>query len=470
MTPRSARRMLVLALVAVVSAVTAVATALSYRAGHREADELFDAKLAHSARVLSALVDSSLADDLPAPGESLVIRVWHGEATGVGDALVSIDGHAYETKLAFQVSDDRGNLLLRSDSGPDLRLAPLVAGFADVRLDDDGWRVFTLRSPHGLWVQAGERDDIRDELATDIARGTMAPMLFALPLLALLVWLVVAWAGRGLARVSAQIEQRAADSLQPLSATAVPQELRGLVGAIDGLLARLREALARERRFTADAAHELRTPLAALRVHAANLRGAADANERAQSQRRLEDGIARMERLVAQLLELERQDPGGGVAQRRAPLDLVACVRREVAELGVAGLDRGIRIALTGVDRAPLDGEALGLSVLVRNLVDNALRYTPSGGEVAVAVEDLGDAWLLRVDDSGPGIPADERELALARFHRGLGHDVSGSGLGLSIVQRVVERHGGTLQLDDSPLGGLRVQVRLPRPPAPTRG
>jgi two-component system sensor histidine kinase QseC len=461
--------MLVLALVTVVSAVTAVATAMSYHAGHREADELFDAKLAHSARVLSALVDSSLAEDLPTPGEPLVIRVWHGEEIGTGDDLVSIGGHAYETKLAFQVSDDGGNLLLRSDSGPDTRLAPLAAGFTDMRLADDSWRVFTLRSPHGLWVQAGERDDIRDELATDIARGTMAPMLLALPLLALLVWLVVAWAGRGLARVSTQIEQRAADSLQPLSVDAVPQELQGLVGAIDGLLARLRDALARERRFTADAAHELRTPLAALRVHAANLRSAADANERAQSQRRLEDGIARMERLVAQLLALERQDPGAGAPLQRERFDLVACARREVAELGVAGLDRGIGIALTGVDIAPFDGEALGLSVLVRNLVDNALRYTPAGGKVVVSIEDAGEAWLLRVEDSGPGIPADERERALERFHRGLGHDATGSGLGLSIVQRVIERHDGTLQLGESALGGLRADVWLPRSRAAAR-
>jgi two-component system sensor histidine kinase QseC len=456
---RSARRALVLALVAVVTAVSAVAAALSYRAGRIEADELFDAKLAHSARVLSALVDPSLSEDLPAPGEPLSIRVWH---TDGDDALVSASGHAYETKLAFQVRDTAGRLLMRSDSGPVDALAPLAAGFADAQRGADAWRVFTLQSPHGLWVQAAERSDIRGELATDIARGTMAPMLFGLPLAALLVWGVVAAAGRALGGVSDQIEQRAADSLQPLSVDSVPEELRGLVQAIDGLLARLREAFARERRFTADAAHELRTPLAALRVHAANLRAAVDASERAHSQQRLEDGIVRMDRLVAQLLELERQEPGGGARLPRAAVDLVACARREIAELGVAGLDRGIEVELIAPDRAVLEGDEAGLSALLRNLVDNALRYTPEGGTVAVQIEAGDGAWQLTVDDSGPGIAAEARERALERFHRGLGHVAAGSGLGLSIVQRVVERHGGRLTLDTAPLGGLRARVSLP--------
>jgi len=461
---RSARRLLVAVLVAVVSLVTASAAWLSWREGRIEADELFDAKLAHSARVLAALADPQVDTARAALDAPVVVQVWHGIAEGEGDALVTAGGHAYETRLAFQVRDDAGRLLLRSDSGPPGRLAPLAPGFVDATVDGEAWRVFTLRSARAHWVQAGERADIRAELAADIALGTLLPMATAMPVLALLVWAVVNWAGRGLARVSAQVERRAADSPEPLSPDGVPEELRGLVAAIDGLLARLREALSRERRFIADAAHELRTPLAALRVHAANLRAAPDAAARAHSQRRLDDGIARIERLVSQLLELERQE---GAPPRRATVDLAACARREIAELGVAALDRGIALELIAPDHALLDGDEAGLSALLRNLVDNALRYTPEGGAVVVRIEPDDDAWRLTVDDSGPGIAAEARERALERFHRGLGHLATGSGLGLSIVQRVVERHGGRLALDSAALGGLRVVVTLPRAAPP---
>jgi len=461
--PFSARRLLILALVLVVCAVSAVAAGFSYRAGLVESGELFDAKLAHSARVLAALVDQPLADAPVAAGEPLVVAVWQGgPREGVGEALVSVEGHAYETKLAFEVLDAEGRVVLRSDSGPPGRLAALAPGFADVAIDGEAWRVFTLRTPRGLWVQAGERGDIRAEMAGEIALGTMAPMLLALPVLALLVWAVVAWASRALARLSGQLERRAADALAPLPPDDVPEELRGLVLALNGLLGRLGEALERERRFTADAAHELRTPLAALRVHASNLREARDDAERAASQASLDAGLRRMERLVTQLLELARQEPGAQPAAR-APVALGACVRAAVADIALAGLDRGIDLEVDAPDDLVVAGDDVALGVLVRNLVDNALRYTPPGGRVRVSLAGEGVVVRLRVEDSGPGIPPEERAAALARFHRGLGHAATGSGLGLSIVQRIVERHGGGLVLDEAPgLGGLRVDVRLP--------
>lgn len=463
MRSRSARGLLISVLVTVVSAVTASAAWLSWREGRIEADELFDAKLAHSARVLAAIADPKVDAAHAANHAPVVVQVWHSLAEGQGDALVTTGGHAYETRLAFQVRDDAGRLLLLSDSGPLDLLAPLAPGFADATIEGQTWRVFTLRSARAHWVQAAERSDIREELAADIALGTMAPMVLALPLLALLVWAVVSWAGRSLTRISEQVERRAADSLDPLSPEGVPQELRGLVAAIDGLLARLREALFRERRFIADAAHELRTPLAALRVHAANLGSAPDAASRMHSQRCLDLGIARMERLVSQLLELERQEGLPGVHAQVAAVDLSACARREIAELGVAGLDRGIALELIAPDQAMMQGDEAGLGALLRNLIDNALRYTPEGGAVSVRVESSGAALVLSVDDSGPGIAIDERQRALERFHRGMGHAASGSGLGLSIVQRVVEHHRGTLHLDASPMGGLRVVVNLPK-------
>ena len=209
---------------------------------------MFDAKLAHSSRVLMSLVDAPLGDlgEHGATGEPMVIAVWQGAASGVGEALAFPTGHAYETKLAFQVRDANGRLLLRSDSGPDTQFAPLTPGFADVVIEGAHWRTFTLRSPGGYWYQSGELADIRAELAEDIAEGTLLPLLVAIPLMAVLVWGLVGWSLQGLLRVSAEVEARAAHHLEPLKPGSVPKEVHGLVAAINGLLARLDASFQRE--------------------------------------------------------------------------------------------------------------------------------------------------------------------------------------------------------------------------------
>ena len=459
----SIRRALLVSILGITTLVLLVAAAFSYRAGLQEAGELFDAKLAHSSRVLMSLVDEPLSDLDARPDDHTprVIEVWHGRAEGEGDALAMPDGHAYETKLAFQVRDARGTLLLRSDSGPDRRLAPLIPGFADQVIDGEHWRTFTLKSPSGHWYQSGELAAIREEIAEEIALGTMLPLLAALPLLALFVWVAVGWACRSLQRVSDAVALRAPERLEPIQLARVPREVFGLVQALNGLLARLQSGLARERRFTADAAHELRTPLAALKVHAYNLHHADDDSERAQSQAHLDAGIQRMERLVAQLLALSRIE-SAGAASERASIDLADVVRHHERDLGAIGaIDRKqIRLTLQ-TTRVPGDGAAI--DALVRNLIDNALRYTPPGGRIEVHLGHDGGRATLVVEDSGPGIPEDARERVFERFHRELGTGVEGSGLGLAIVAEALQLHGGTIALDTSPtLGGLRATVSLP--------
>ena len=461
---RSARLLLLSALVVVVCGVSAVAAFFSYREGRTEAAELFDAKLAHSARVLSALVAPHVEDLPQADGAPSLIEVWHGDAEGRGDALVSADGHVYETKLAFQVRDTDGRLLLRSESGPATPLAALASGFADVELEGQPWRVFTLRSREGLWVQAAEEGEIREELATGIARGTLLPLLFGLPVLVLMLWVVLEFAARGLARIVDGIERRAGHDLTPIDPLSVPLELGGLVRAINGLFDRMRTALERERRFTADAAHELRTPLAALRVHAANCHAEEDAAARDLLAARVDRALVRMERVIAQMLDLARQEsvlPGAALPGRGA-IDLAALVRREAAELGVAGFGRGLQLEVTGDEHVPVVGDEIALGIMVRNLLDNAFRYTPDGGRIRIEVGKQGAGALLRIDDSGPGLPVEARERVFDRFHRELGSGATGSGLGLSIVRSVLARHEGTITLRDSEWGGLGVDVRLP--------
>ena len=466
MRVKSIRRALLLSIVGVTSLVLLIAAGFSYRAGLQEAGELFDAKLAHSSRVLMSLVDEPF-DDLTAHADgtriddALVIKVWRGRATGTGEALAMTDGHAYETKLAFQVRDPRGALLLRSDSGPDHALAPLKPGFADLKIDGEHWRTFTLKSPSGRWYQSGELSGIREEIADEIAFGTLLPLLAALPLLALCVWFAVGWACASLQRVSDAVEQRAPDRLEAIELDQVPHEIQGIIKAVNGLLERLDSALSRERRFTADAAHELRTPIAALKVHAYNLRQSTTDDERAQSQQHLDAGIQRMERLVAQLLALSRIENGGG-APARQRIDLTAIVQRHERDYAALGVTDGKRIVLTAEPATVLGDEPV-IDALVRNLLDNAVRYAPPDGVITVNVGRDGDHAMLVVEDSGRGIPEEARERVFDRFHRELGTGVEGSGLGLSIVAQALQLHGGGIALDTSPtLGGLRATVTLP--------
>jgi two-component system sensor histidine kinase QseC len=458
----SLRRLLLVALVGTLTVVIAVAAFFSYRAGLQEANELFDAKLAHSARVLMSLVDEPLAElEGRAPGDPMVISVWHGDAQGSARDLISAGGHAYETKLAFQARDEEGRLLLRSESGPAQELAPLAPGYADVVLDGDLWRTFTLRAPSGMWYQASELSDIREEMAEDIAFGTLVPLFVSLPIMALMIWMAICWASRSLLRISTEIEARAPNRLAPIELGRVPQEIQGLVKAVNGLLERLDAALSRERRFTADAAHELRTPVAAVKVHADNLRTAINDAERLESQQRLDAGVRRMERAISQLLALSRVEPGAAPLARDA-VDLQDIVARHADDARALASERDITVSVDAT-RAVVTGDAAALDGLVRNLLDNAVRYSPAGGQVRVLLATIEGEVQLVVQDSGPGIAPEARERVFERFHRELGTGVEGSGLGLSIVAQVLASHGGRIALDASPaLGGLRATVMLP--------
>lgn len=457
----SIRRALLVALIGLLSILMTLAAAFSYRAGLQEAGEMFDARLVQSARVLVGLVDESLADLAAHPGEPIVLHGWHGRAEGVGEALAFADGHAYETKLAFQIRDAQGRLLLRSDSAPVQAFAPLRPGFTDQVIDQGNWRVFTLRSPQGWWFQSAEHADIRQELAADIAMATLVPLLVALPLMAALIWIVVRWATRSLVRVSGQIGERDPERMSPLEFSNLPIEVHGLVRAVNGLLQRLDSALARERRFIADAAHELRTPISALKVHVANLLQASNDDERAESQQHVEASAGRLEKLVAQLLALSRAEQGLQ-AYRPALLDLDTVVSMEVEDIRALARAKGqvLALSLAGVQ---LRGDEFTLALLVRSLVENAVRYTPEGGCIAVSTQLMANFAMICVEDSGPGIPEEARERVFLRFHRELGTGVEGSGLGLSIANEVVIAHGGRIELGVSnTLGGLEAKVLLP--------
>ncbi|SET25553.1 signal transduction histidine kinase [Stenotrophomonas indicatrix] len=454
------RRTLLVVLLSTLALLMGVAGFFSYRAGLQEAGEMFDARLVQSTRVLIGLVDEPLSDLTAFPGDPIVLRGWHGQAKGVGEELAFKEGHAYESKLAFQVWDRDHRLLLRSDSAPTTPLAALQPGYASPIIGGEQWRTFTMRTKEGRWFQSGERSDIREELAEDIAGGTLLPLLLALPLMALVIWWSVNFVTRSLQRVSDQIGKRDPERMSPLEATDVPREAQGLVRAVNGLLARLDEGLARERRFVADAAHELRTPISALKVHADNARMASEEVAKARAQDMVTDSVARLERLVSQLLTLNRAEGVSRLAPVRLSLDALVAVEVDALDPILAVNRQSIALNL---ESAEVRGDEAALTALVRNLLENAVRYTPVGGHLRVWVGQEENTPFFIIADSGPGIAAEERERVFDRFYRTLGSHVQGSGLGLSIVREVANAHGAIVTLGASAqLGGLEVKVSWP--------
>lgn len=458
--PPSIRHRLLITLLGVVVLAWLATSLLVYIDARHETGELFDAQLAQSARVLLAISEHELQ-------EQQAYRAIDGkpraaETVRIPDPALRGPHHEYEHKLAFQVWSAEG-LALRSPNAPAQPLTNGDIGFSDSPLNGQPWRVFSLRSPDsGILVQVAQSLAIRGELIGAISQRLLTPLLLSLPLLALLIWFGIGRALQPLLRLADDVRQRDPDYLAPLPLAEAPEESRALVEALNHLFARLQQAFENERRFTADAAHELRTPLAALKVQAQVALGAADDEARRSALRHILQGVDRATHLVSQLLTLARLDPDCPAAED-IPLRLDALAREALAEQADTARQRDIELALEADEAAVVVGSPDSLRILLRNLLDNAIRYTPPGGSVVVGVAGAGEGQQLTVDDSGPGIPAAERQRALQRFHRGQRAQAEGSGLGLSIVQRIVERHGARLSLDDSPLGGLRVAVGFPR-------
>jgi len=276
------------------------------------------------------------------------------------------------------------------------------------------------------------------------------------------VWWVVSGSLEPVARVRKQVARRQADDLSPVSEAGLPDEVRPLVHELNLLFGRVRTAFDAQQHFVADAAHELRTPLAALRLQAQSLDRAADPEARKVAVGRLTAGIDRATRLVEQLLVLARQEASAATGAARQQVDLAELARRTVGDLVGLAQAKNVDLGLQHADAACIDGQPDALHILLRNLVENGVKYTPHGGTVDIAVRAAKDSVEVVVEDSGPGIPPEERERVFDRFYRVAGSEAAGSGLGLAIIKAIAERHGASLKLDKSErLGGLAATVRF---------
>jgi two-component system, OmpR family, sensor kinase len=456
MTISLRRRLLIVLLCAVSGAWVFLATA-NYIDSRHEIGELLDAELLQSAMVLLALSEHELMEQrLTGPS---TISIDDNMAAALGGLT-----HKYEKKLAFQVWIGDSTLALRSASAPRIHLSSITSGFSDQIIANQAWRIYSVQHKKvPILIQVGERYDVRGDLTEQIVRRMLSPMITTLPILALMIWYGVGFAMKPLNRLAREVATRAADYLSPVDHHQVPVEAQSLVHSLNALLARLQKAFESERRFTADAAHELRTPLAAIKAQA---QVAQRTNIQQDQQRALQQVINAVDnatRVAQQLLTLARVDPAVPLAGLKK-VDLSHLATTVIAELVPSAFKKHIDISLAEPSHGTVYGTSDALTILLTNLVDNAIHYTPENGTVVVGVTTHDEHVILSVSDSGPGIPADEREKVLERFYRGREVTQPGSGLGLSITQRIAELHQARIVMGESTLGGLLVEVIFPSP------
>ena len=414
----------------------------------------FDARV-HTGRMLDAqLVEYA----------EVLSAIAHHEALEIAGATTHHDP-GYVQSCTYQVYGLDGALLLRSHDAPNAALAP-EEGFSDVRAAGIDWRAYRRTDrENGLVVIVAHGNAERDALVRDLAMRLIVPLLVGLPVLAIGLWFAVTRALRPLERLADEVRGREAGRLAPITANDVPAEVAPLVAATNQLFARLEDSFENERRFTGDAAHELRTPLAALRTHAEVALTTAHDERRRRALQQVVEGVERATGVVDQMLALARLDAQGAHSEF-TEVDLVAACDEAILGARPAAMRRDVDLVLDAPAPVRVRADPAMLVALVRNLVDNALRFSPDASQVRVAVGEEGARAVLAVEDAGPGVEPALRERIFDRFFRGPDGRGAGSGLGLSIVRRVVELHGGTVRASSSAtLGGLRVEVRMPLAP-----
>jgi signal transduction histidine kinase len=390
---------------------------------------------------------------------------------GLEQIAYSVVRHGVQYDDDEDVRNDRGQFVSQiwtadkklfyssiEDNGPPLQSPGLhVIGWKGTE-----WRIYSLQEG-GLTIQVATTSASRARRFASIAPWLLIPLVVLVLVLGLLIRAAVGRALAPLEQVRAEIGQRGVLSLHALDAKGMPDEVAPLVGALNELLVSLDHALIAQRRFIADAAHELRSPLTAVKLQAQIASRAGDSSEREAALAQLSGGVDRATHLVEQLLDMARLEPSARQTTF-APIALDELLKQVVANFSTQAEARDIDLGVNSCVTAEITGEINSLRMLLGNLVDNALRYSPAGGRVDVdlAVDAAINTAVLSVSDNGPGIPVAERERVFERFYRLAGSDTPGSGLGLAIVRQVANLHGGSVELDTAPAGGLMVRVRLP--------
>lgn len=367
-------------------------------------------------------------------------------------------GKSKGQSLLFQVWSSDGKLKLYSENGKSVSLIRSPIGFSDTQIDATDWRVFSGEdvTTHSKIIVA-EKYDIRNKLADDITRNNAYILLVTYPIFGILIWLIIGLALRSVTRVTSEISNRASTHLESVDVENLPVEIKPLVTELNQLFVRLKHAFDRNKNFAGDAAHELRTPLAALKTQLQVALRSDNAPDRMHALQKVVQCVDRSSHVVAQLLTLSRLNQEEKLNDVK-PIDLHKLTAEIVAYLVPIALEKHIEIELSDAPRSTIVlGNDIALGILIRNIVDNAIRYTPENGNIKVGIINDANQIILRVTDSGSGIPSELRERVFERFYRILGTSASGSGLGLAIVRQIADLHHAKIHLV-TPQSGIGLQ------------
>lgn len=462
----SISRMLRMGVLSITVLYIAVVYVLSQRSAVHEIEELFDAQLAHSSNILFNLLGESVST-IDQNNKHLPI-VYHGlesHAHTQTDDLPKMDelnALFYQKKVAYQIFNSQGKLLIKSNSAMDSPFADTQTGFSRIAVAGEIWRVYSMYdNDWDFWLHVAESESIRDELASDIAGHTLLPSILLLPVILLLLVFIIRFAMSPIKELASHINQRDPKNLSPILIDKTPIEVSPLLDAINDLFFRLQDAINREQRLTADAAHELRTPLAVVMIHAQNALAATTDEQRISALQELELGMQRIARLLEQLLTLSKINPE---TIPKLPIQLVPFLQNTLAQLAPKIYEKNQEIELLAdesLSQVHVLGSEFLLEILMRNLVDNASAYCPVAGLIRITLNQHGEELCIQVEDSGQGVQADDFEKITQRFYRSQQNQQSGAGLGLSLVSSVCEFHDAKLSFFESTLGGLGVQVLI---------
>jgi len=448
---RSIRAFMLASVLGVVFVCMLVFFVSTYLQSRHEVDEVYDSHLAQSARMLNALLSHNLRDKILSSDSPLVLNdeQLNQDLNSLSDDEVSQLGHSYENKLVYQLWTTSGKLILRSNNAPQEKLIELQAGFETIQLKGKRWRSFTLRdNTLGVYLIVAEQLEVREELIDEITENLLTPFVVGIPLLLLALWYLI---GRGLhplVMISKAIKHRQAKNLEPIVIEGLSSELKPIETSLNSLLFQLKGTLEREKSFTDDAAHELRTPLAQIKVHAQNAQSSKDDQNRLLSLKLLDQSVDQATRTIEQLLHLARlQSSSTRTENDKVNLDKLA--REQIAAMNQIFSQRQQSIELASPEQLkPIQGNGLLIGLLIRNLLENASLYTHVTGSIRLSIvyeSGRQSGTTLIVEDNGPGVDDSQYENIFKRFHRENPGDSNGAGLGLSIVSRIAELHDASI-------------------------
>jgi two-component system sensor histidine kinase QseC len=511
----SLRQRLLISLLSASMLIWGITAYISYKTTRTEVGELFDAELAQSGKVLLAFLETLPKDEpleenwkqnqsdalnryfprkfpyqLDNENQELLLEeendprfhIHNFNEIDTSDPLSHAfdellqakdfdHKYKYERKIVFQLWSEDGRLLRHSKNAPEQPFSKGIEGLSKTTIDGDLWHVFSVANTGGQYIiQVGQKQAIRTELTEEISSQLVTQFLYGMPFLGVVIWLIVGHALMPLNRLEKQLAKREASYLKPLSTKKLPNEIVSVVNEMNNLFVQLEEALEHERQFTADASHELRTPLAGLLTQAQVALRATDDTVRMQALQRIKQGVNRMTYMVQQLLTFSRIESSSTAFLAKTTLSLHHEIVQAITELEPNAHKKRIQIEFVAEDNvASIIANGQLINILVKNIIDNAIKYTPAKGNILINLANGPNYLKFCVEDSGPGIPEDQYEQSLKRFHRCIetANTAQGSGLGFSIVQRIAIIHGATLTLGESQLGGLKVTVLFPMPKKP---